>query len=144
MQITVSFLIFCTILQLHNLHLMTPHLLPSFLNCFNDNHVSVKIESVALAGSLQLSEPQVFQALMELLQDPCWKVKAYALRAFADIGVADDELVSKLLWAVRFEKQPAVRAEACHTIARLQLKQERVVKTLQDLLTVDDEPLVLK
>ena len=86
----------------------------------------------------------MFQALQNLLQDPCWKVKAYALRAFADIGVADDELVSKLLWAVRFEKLPAVRAEACHTIASLQLKQERVVKTLQDLVTVDDEPLVLK
>ena len=130
--------------QLHNLHLMTPHLLPSFLKCFSDDHISVKIESIALAGSLKLSEPQVFQALQSLLQDPCWKVKAYTLRAFADIGVADDELVSKLLWAVRFEKLPAVRAEACHTIASLQLKQERVVKTLQDLLNVDDEPLVLK
>ena len=123
---------------------MTPHLLPSFLKCFHDDHISVKIESIALAGSLKLSEPQVFQALQNFLQDPCWKVKAYALRAFADIGVADDELVSKLLWAVRFEKLPAVRAEACHTIASLQLKQERVVKTLQDLLNVDDDPLVLK
>ena len=134
----------CTTPQLHNLHLMTPHLLPSFLKCFNDDHISIKIESIALAGSLKLSEPQVFQALQNLLQDPCRKVKAYALRAFADIGVADDELVSKLLWAVRFEKLPAVRAEACHTIASLQLKQERVVKTLQDLFNVDDEPLVLK
>lgn len=123
---------------------MTPHLLSSFLKCFNDDHISVKIESIVLAGTLRLSEPQVFQALQKLLQDPCWKVKAYALRAFADIGVADEELVSKLLWAVRFEKLPAVRAEACHTIASLQLKQERVVKTLRDLLSVDDEPLVLK
>ena len=123
---------------------MTPHLLPSFLKCFSDDHISVKIESIVLAGTLRLREPQVLQALQRLLKDPCWKVKAYALRAFADIGVADDDLVTKLLWAVRFEKLPAVRAEACHTIARLQLKQERVVKTLQDLLTVDDEPLVLK
>ena len=133
-----------TLFQLHNLHLMTPHLLPSFLKCFEDDHTSVKVQAIALAGSLRLSEPQVLQALQKLLQDPCCKVKAYTLRAFADIGVADEELVSRLLWAVRFETLPTVRAEACHTIASLQLKQERVVKTLQDLLTVDDEPLVLK
>ena len=47
---------------------------------------------------------------------------------------------------MRFEKLPAVKAEACHTIACLQLKQERVVKirALQNLLNVDNEPLVLK
>ena len=123
---------------------MTSHLLPSFLKCFKDDHISVKIESIVLAGSLRLREPQVLQALHKLLQDPCWKVKAYTLRAFADIGVADDELVSKLLWAVRFEKLPAVRAEACHAIARLQLKQEKVIKTLLDLLIVEGDPLVLK
>ena len=52
--------------------------------------------------------------------------------------------LSPLLWAVRFEKLSAVRAEACHIITSLKLKRERVVKTLQDLLTVDDELLVLK
>ena len=52
--------------------------------------------------------------------------------------------MSQLLWALRFEKLPAVRAEACRTLASLGLREERVVKTLKDLLTVEDDPLVLR
>ena len=122
---------------------MTPHLLFSFIKCFDDDHISVKIESIALAGSLRLNEPRILQVLQKLLQDPCWKVKAHTLRALTDIGTVDDELVSKLLWAVRFEKLPAVRAEACHTIARRQ--RTEVGESSQDTARpTDNEPLMLK
>ena len=56
----------------------------------------------------------------------------------------DESLVGQLLWMLRFEKIPAVRVEACHTVARLGLKEERVIKTLKDLITVDDDTLVLR
>jgi len=99
---------------------------------------------VQVAGSLKLRDKQVLQAIQGLLQDPCWKVKARALRALGEIGVCDGELVGQLLWAVRFEKLAGVRAEACHTIASLGLKEEQVVKTLRDLRTAEEDPLVLR
>lgn len=58
--------------------------------------------------------------------------------------MCDGELVGQLLWAVRFEKLAGVRAEACHTIASLGLKEEQVVKTLRDLHIVEEDPLVLR
>ena len=52
--------------------------------------------------------------------------------------------MGQLLWALRFEKLAAVRAEACRAIATLRLGEERVVSTLKDLLTVEEDPLVLR
>ena len=131
-------------IQLHTLHFMTEQLLPAFLSCFKDDHISIRIEATTIAGELKLTHPHVLQALYKLLQDPCWKVKAHALRAFADIGVSSEDLVTKLLWAVRFEKLPAIQAEACHTIAKLGLNEEKVIHTLRELLMVEDEELVLR
>lgn len=86
---------------------MTSHLLPPFLSCFKDDHVSIRMEATAVsdnhhllgtvfishlqlpavcvqvAGSLKLRDKQVLQAIRGLLQDPCWKVKARALRGNA-------------------------------------------------------------
>ena len=64
--------------------------------------------------------------------------------ALGEIGVCDSELTAQLLWVVRFEKLAEVRAEACHTIAALGLKDEQVVKTLKDLCTVEEDPFVLR
>lgn len=119
---------------------MTTRLLPNYLACFTDKHTSVRMEAVALAGSLQLRGPQVLKALKRLLQDPCWMLKARTLQALAEIGEKEDEeLVELLIWAVRFEKESAVRAEACRTIARLGLGEERVIRTLKDVVTVEDD-----
>ena len=107
----------------------------------------------------------MLHALQRLLQDPNWKVKAHALRgsythsllnipdlyfplpsvqALGEIGMCDDVLLDQLLWTVRFERLPGVRAEACHALARLGLREEKVVRTLKDILTVDDDLLVLR
>ena len=58
--------------------------------------------------------------------------------------MCDSELTAQLLWVVRFEKLAKVRAEACHTIAALGLKDEQVVKTLKDLCSVEEDPFVLR
>ena len=130
--------------QLRSLNLMTSKLLPNYIACFSDQHFSIRIETIALAGSLKLKHPLVMAALKQQFGDGNWLVKAYALRALADVGVCDNELMDQLMWAVRFEKVPAVRAEACQTIARLNLKEDKVIKTLRDLITVEEDPLVVK
>lgn len=105
----------------------------------------MRLEAVALAGSLRLRHPLVMRALKLQLQDYCWMLKTSSLQALAEIGPGecDSELVELLMWAVRFEKVPTVREEACRTIARLGLKEERVIEALKELVTVDDEETVV-
>eukprot|EP00731_Ephydatia_muelleri_P016587 Em0009g1011a len=67
--------------MLRSLKLMTPQLLPAYLLCFKDDHVSVKIEAIMIAGTLRLSGAQVLPTLINLISDPCWRVKAHTLRA---------------------------------------------------------------
>lgn len=131
-------------IQLHSLRLMTSKLLPSFLACFDDKHLSIRMEAVALSGSLKLAHQQVLKALKHQLLDNCWMLKVATLQALAEIGHSDEELVELLMWAVRFEKVPVVRAEACRTIGELGLDQEKVIGALKDLVTVDDEQAVVE
>ena len=56
----------------------------------------------------------------------------------------DGEVLSHLLWAVRFERLPEIRAEVCHTLAMLGRKDERIKSTLKDLLIVEEDPLVMR
>ncbi len=124
---------------------MTTNLLPNYLLCFKDKHLSIQLEAIALSGALRLSHPLVIKALKDLiLQDSGWILKARALRAVADIGFSDEDLTEQLVWTVRFEKLAVIRAEACQTIASLNLREEKVLKVLKDLVTVEDEPLVLR
>lgn len=132
----------CT--QLHSLKLMTSKLLPGYLACFKDEHLSIQAEAIALAGSIRLRHPMVLRAIKQLLQDSsCWTIKVCALRSLADIGACDKLLVEQLMWVVRFERVSYVRAEACKTIARLGLDEERVIRSLRDLVTTDDNAEVV-
>ena len=54
------------------------------------------------------------------------------------------ELLSHLLWAVRFERLPQVRAEACNALKLLGVKNDKVAKSLRDILIVEDNQLVIK
>lgn len=47
-----------------------------------------------------------------------------------------------LVWSMRYSKEAAVRAEACNTVARLGLKDHRVLSVLQDRLIVETEDIV--
>ena len=61
----------------------------------------------------------------------------------AECGQRDEALVTQLVWVIRFEKLGRVRAEGCRTIARLGLRDDdKVVKTLKDLLIVEEDPVV--
>lgn len=104
------------------------------------------MEAVALAGSLQLTHPQIIAALKEQLSNTAssWMLKISSLKALASISYCDEELVELLIWAVRFEKGGKVRAECCRTIAQLGLGDERVIKTLKDLVTVEDVETVVE
>lgn len=102
------------------------------------------MEAVAVSGSLKLAHPQVLRALKHQLHDNCWMLKMATLQALAEIGRHDDELVEMLIWAVRFEKIPMVRVEACRTIGELCLSEDKVMRALKDLVTVDDEQVVVE
>lgn len=54
------------------------------------------------------------------------------------------DILSHLLWAVRFERLPEVRAEACNAIALLGIRNDKVASALKDILIVEDNSLVLK
>lgn len=123
---------------------MTSKLLPTYLTCFNDEHLSMRMEAVALSGSLKLRHPKVMKSLKQQLLDNSWMLKSCALRALAEIGDCDAELEEMLTWAVRFEKMPAVRGEACRTIARLRLREEKVTQALKNAVTLDEDVAVVR
>lgn len=62
--------------------------------------------------------------------------------ALGNIGVISEEITECLLWAVRYEEKEAVRAEACHTIAVLELQTEEVAEVLQERFLVESYPIV--
>ncbi len=47
-----------------------------------------------------------------------------------------------LVWSMRYSKEAAVRAEACNAVAKLGLKDRRVLNVLQDRLMVETEEIV--
>ena len=123
---------------------MTSQLLPGYLSCFSDEHVSIQSESLAMAGALRLQHPLVVAAIKQLLQESrVWSIKIDALRALACIGQWDQELVQQLVWMVRFEKLPAVRVETCRTIGQLGLRDKEVMESLKTLVTAEEDEAVI-
>lgn len=47
-----------------------------------------------------------------------------------------------VLWAFRYEDQPGVRAEACHTLIKLNMKDAEVAQILQDRYLVEPNEIV--
>ena len=47
-----------------------------------------------------------------------------------------------LVWSMRYSKEAAVRAEACNAVAKLGLKDHRILNVLQDRLLVETEEIV--
>ena len=61
--------------------IMTARLLPSYLSCFDDLYISVRIAAVTTASKLLLEEEKVISKLLFLTQyDNNWRVKAHALK----------------------------------------------------------------
>ena len=64
------------------------------------------------------------------------------LIALGKIGLPQPEVREALLWALRFEEEEGVRAEACHSIILLQLKDQEVLDILQNRMLVEESPIV--
>jgi HEAT repeat protein len=79
---------------------------------------------------------------MKLMDDSIPKVKAHAIQSLGLIGLTSLMLTDKLLWSVRFEKDPTVRAEACHTLRTIKPEDDRLIPYLKDLLLTDTDPTV--
>ena len=62
--------------------------------------------------------------------------------ALGKIGVQQPEVREALLWALRFEEEEGVRAEACHSIILLQLKDKEVLDILQNRMLVEESSIV--
>ena len=56
--------------------------------------------------------------------------------------MVNDDVTQVLIWAMRYEKVPAVRAEACNAVGKLKIKDERILSVLQDRLVVETDDLV--
>ncbi|XP_004682128.1 PREDICTED: HEAT repeat-containing protein 4 isoform X2 [Condylura cristata] len=127
------------------LKLMTAKLLPNFLNCFSDDFMAVRWAACQAAGALQIRDELVLECLQNLIQtDPCWKIKAIAIRALGQIGQVSPQLTELLLWAIHYEESPGVRLEACRSITALKLQGDRVRDTFLDVLILENHDAVLK
>ena len=62
--------------------------------------------------------------------------------ALGKIGVVQREVKDCLLWAMRYEEKPGVRAEACHSIKQLEIMDEDVVNIIQERLLVESSHIV--
>ncbi|XP_078263218.1 HEAT repeat-containing protein 4 isoform X2 [Rhinoraja longicauda] len=127
------------------LGVMTGKLMPSFLNCFQDDFIGVRREACLTAGVLKLKDEKVLAHLLRLMQsDHIWKVKAHAIKALGAIGHVTAELKDLLLWALHYENEPGIRMEACHTIMSLNLQDLKVQTLLKEQLLVENDPQVWK
>ena len=64
------------------------------------------------------------------------------IAALGKIGLPTPAVRSALLWALRFEEEEGVRAESCHSIILLQLKDTEVLEILQNRMLVEESPVV--
>jgi HEAT repeat protein len=126
------------------LSLMTAQMLPAFLTCFQDPHISVRIEASSVAAEMGLSSKEVLDVLLFLTEDPSIKVKAHALRCLGVLGNSRSDIIDRLLWCMRFDRSETLRAEACEAVRILGVQSDRVVQELQMLVSHDDSELVVR
>lgn len=132
--------------KIAHLHIMTAALLPPFMCCFTDSYVSVRLQACCTAGKLRLRDETVVKELARLMQyDPCWKIKAHAIKSIGEIGLASKVILDMLVWALRFEDEPGVRMEASKALRILHKDTKPDNDTLlilQDRALVEPDPLV--
>jgi hypothetical protein len=62
---------------------MTAKLLPKYLECFQDNYVSVRMEVCRACSHLKMQDEEIISRLLHLATyDPIWKVKALAIQGW--------------------------------------------------------------
>ncbi|XP_043118782.1 HEAT repeat-containing protein 4 isoform X2 [Puntigrus tetrazona] len=115
------------------LSIMTPKLLPTFLQCFNDDFVAVRKQACLTAASLMMDDQLVLDQLINLMQnDPLWEVKVEAINALGKIGWMNPALQELLMWALHHEEEPSVRIAACKALSTLGAKGPELQHFLQE------------
>jgi len=123
-----------------DLGIMTASLLPQFIKA---EYVSIRLQACITAARLRLTNEKVITEVIRLARyDPAWKIKAHALKALGEAGIAMNEIYNAILWALRFEDEPAVRLEACVAIRKLNYSSDDVISVLQDRVLVEPDPIV--
>ena len=64
------------------------------------------------------------------------------ITALGDIGQLSEPIQEAVLWAVRFESEPGVRAEALQSLVKLDIGGKQIAAMLQDKLLVEPDHLV--
>ncbi|XP_052009936.1 HEAT repeat-containing protein 4 [Xyrauchen texanus] len=115
------------------LSIMTPKLLPNFLQCFKDDFVAVRLQACLTAASLMMEDQSILDNLMNLMEnDPSWKVKVEAINALGIIGCMTQALHKLLIWALHHEEEPRVRIAACEAMSTLEAQGEELQHFLQE------------
>ncbi|XP_051502420.1 HEAT repeat-containing protein 4 [Myxocyprinus asiaticus] len=115
------------------LSIMTPKLLPTFLQCFKDDFVAVRLQACLTAASLKMEDQLILDHLMNLMQnDPSWEVKVEAINALGIIGCMTQALHELLIWALHHEEEPRVRIAACEVMSTLEAQGQELQHFLQE------------
>ncbi len=59
-------------------------------------------------------------------------------------GMTNDRCRNVLLWSVRYDKSPLVRAAAPNALVLLEKANEEIIDTLQSRFLVEKEPIVVQ
>ncbi|XP_033098379.1 HEAT repeat-containing protein 4-like isoform X2 [Anneissia japonica] len=129
--------------KIAHLGIMTARLLPAYLQCFDDSYISVRLSAAKTAGILVINDEKVLRKLLFMTQfDTNWKVKAHAIQALGLIGKVTTPIRDAIIWALRFETEAGVRAEACSAVISLKITGNDISYILQDKLLVEPDQLV--
>ena len=116
-----------------HLGILTAQLLPRFVNLLNDEYVNVRKQACVTARDLRSSNQIVIENLLRLATfDPDWEVKAQAIKSLGSLADKTEEIKKCLLWAMRYEDKPGVRAQACNSLVSLRYYEDDVKQIIQD------------
>jgi hypothetical protein len=59
-------------------------------------------------------------------------------------GMTNDKCRNVLLWTVRYDKSPSVRAAAPNALVLLEKANDEIIDTLQSRFLVEKEPVVVQ
>ncbi|KAI8924774.1 hypothetical protein BC831DRAFT_463585 [Entophlyctis helioformis] len=103
------------------LAVMTKEALGTYLKCFKDSYASVRIEACKVACTLGSADRGIVNALLDLLDDHDYRVRAYAIKALGYTQCKEPKNRETLNWALHHDHHPVVRAEAIRAVANLNL-----------------------
>ncbi|KAJ2998327.1 HEAT repeat-containing protein 4 [Globomyces sp. JEL0801] len=128
------------------LGVMVHEKLPIFEKCFKDPYTSVKIEACKVACILRSPQQGIVRQLLDLLENPEFQARAYAIKALGLSTCTDGKTRECLNWALQHDTHPAVRAEAVRAVYNLGLinEDQSIKNGVMTLMTTDSSDKVKK